>query len=106
MAATYTEKRLASGQVAATLTTVYTVPGSTTALMTQLWLYNEAATVETVTFTVNDGSDRTLATVELQPGEYSIIELKGMALNTGDLIKLDSTNASAVNYVLSGVEKV
>jgi len=105
MAATYTEKRLASGQVASSLTTVYTVPASTTALLTQLWLYNTNTTAEEVTFAVNDGSDRILATLILEAGEYGIVELKGMALNTGDLVKLGTDTASQVNYILSGVEK-
>jgi len=103
--ATYTEKRLASGQAANTLTTIYTVPGATTALMTQLWVYNTGGSTQTVTFAVNDGVDRTLATIELSAGDYAIVELKGMALNTGDLVKLQATNVTTVNYLLSGVEK-
>lgn len=105
--ATYTEKRLASGQAASTLTTVYTVPGSTVALLTLLWLYNtHASAIQTVTIAVHDGTaDRTLATLDLEPGEYARIELRGLALNAGDLVKLFSTDATTTNYVLSGVEK-
>jgi len=101
----YTEKRLASGQVAASLTTVYTVPGSTTALLTLLWLYNTNSTVETITMALDDGTDRTLAVLDLESGDYATIDLHGLALSAADELKLDSTNATQVNYVLCGVEK-
>ena len=105
MAATYAEKRAASGQLANSLTTIYTA-SSVTALLTQLWLYNTSTTnAEKITIAINDGVDITIATLTLQPLEYGIVELKGMALNASDLIKAFADDATTVNYVLSLVEK-
>jgi len=106
MAATYTEKRAASGQLASSLTTIYTVPALTTALLTQLWLYNTSTTVaQGITIAINDGVDRTIATLTLQPLEYATVDLSGMALNAADLLKSFTTTATTVNYALSLVEK-
>jgi hypothetical protein len=102
----YDEKRGASGQLANSLATIYTVPALTTALLTTLWVYNTSnSTTQSITVAINDGVSRTIATIELEPLEYGELELRGMVLNAADLLQAFTTTATTVNYVLSLVEK-
>lgn len=101
----YLEKNLGNGQIASSLTTAYTVPSVTTALLTSLLLYNLGPTQETITVAINTGSDRTIATIILNSGENYTLDLHGVALTTGWLVKLGTTTTTTVNFFLSGIEK-
>lgn len=98
-------KNLDSGQIASSLTTEYTVPASTVTELTNLLLYNTNTSTETITVAINNGSDRTIATVVLDTLEYASLDLSGVALTTGWIVKLGTTTASKVNFFLSGIER-
>jgi hypothetical protein len=81
-------------------TTLYTVPASTTAVVTDIVVTNTAATAGTFNLLLDDVSIATLVTV----GAYdsTIISLK-QALATAKTIK-GGASATTINFHISGVE--
>lgn len=109
MANIFVAKRLASGQLPSTKTTLYTVPASTTAYVKFLSLANTSgSTTETILIFLHDGTaSRRIARVVLAPNETSRVIEIGEAANLGatNLIEGQSTNATTVDYWISGVEE-
>jgi len=104
----FTGKVLADGQVASSKGTLYTVPGSTVTYVKWLSLHNTNSTAETVIVYAKPGStSRIIARVVLQANEHARI-LDGnevLILEDGDLIEAETTTASKVDFVISGVEE-
>lgn len=97
-------KLLADGACASSLTTVYTAPGATTALVKTITIRNKNATAESVVIAINGtGTDREVCAAVLLSGE-TLVFSEPLVLLTGDLLKLSATTASGVHYTVSGAE--
>jgi len=95
-----TTKALVRAAAATSSTTLYTVPASTTAVITNILVTNTAGSPATFTLLLDDVSIATTVTV----GAYdsTIIDLK-QVLATGKTIK-GLASATTVNFHISGVE--
>jgi hypothetical protein len=93
-------KALFRGAAATTSTTLYTVPASTTAVVTDIVVTNTSVTAGTFNLLLDDVSIATLVTV----GAYdsTIISLK-QVLATAKTIK-GLASATTINFHISGVE--
>jgi hypothetical protein len=98
--ATVTSKTLARTAAATSSTTLYTVPSSTTAVVTNIVVTNTAGTNGTFTILLDDVSIATTVTV----GAYdsTIIDLKQVLATTKTIKGLAS--ATSINFHISGVE--
>jgi len=99
-------KNLANGQLAATKGTLYTVPGSTQAIVRSIILVNTDSSARAVNIYVNNsGTSRRISPKDMSLGvgeRYAIREV--LTLEAADLIEGDATAANVVDYVISGVE--
>ena len=95
-----TTKALVRAAAATSSATLYTVPASTTAVITNILVTNTAGSSATFTLLLDDVSIATTVTV----GAYdsTIIDLK-QVLATGKTIK-GLASATTVNFHISGVE--
>ena len=100
--ATVTSKTLSRTAAATSSATLYTVPASTTAVVTNIVVTNTAASSGTFTLLLDDVSIATLVTV----GSYdsTIIDLKQVLTTTKTIKGLAS--AVTINFHISGVEIV
>ena len=98
--ATVTSKTLARTAAATSSATLYTVPASTTAVVTNIVVTNTAGTNGTFTILLDDVSIATTVTV----GAYdsTIIDLKQVLATTKTIKGLAS--ATSINFHISGVE--
>ncbi len=104
--ATRTPAALADGQLATTKTTLYTVPASTILYPTLLVCFNTNAASQTIIIYVNkSGASRTYARAVLIQNERMELHFNGEILEAGDLIEGQTTTATAVDFVLSGVKE-
>ena len=95
-----TSKALFRGAAATSSTTLYTVPASTTTVITNILVTNTAATDATFSVLLDDVSAATTVTV----GGYdtTVIDLKQVLATTKTIKGLAS--AVTVNFHISGVE--
>ena len=104
----YAFKSLSDGQLSAAKSTLYTVPADTTTVIKLITLVNTNTTTEIVNlyFKANGGTSRRIIPedMQLKPG-YSLIFDDGIFLETSDIIEGDTTTASKVDYIISGVEQ-
>ena len=103
-------KSLADGQLAATKGTIYTTPSLTTAYVKWLSVHNTSgSTTETILVYVkrSGSSSRIIGRAVLLPNEHTRIISDGesIVLSAGDLIEAQTSNATTVDYVISGVEE-
>jgi hypothetical protein len=93
-------KALFRGAAAVTSTTLYTVPASTTTVVTNIVVTNTAATSGTFSLLLDDVSLGTTITV----GAYdsTVIDLKQVLATTKTIKGLAS--ATTINFHISGVE--
>jgi hypothetical protein len=104
----FTAKVLAEGQFANSKGTLYTVPTATKTYVKFFNVWNGNAATQTVRVYLKPGStSRQIVTVSLAQNESAnIIELCGsFTLEAADLIEGDTTTASALDYVITGVEE-
>jgi hypothetical protein len=104
----FTAKPLSDGQLSDSQAAIYTVPADTAAYVKFLSLYNTSASPQTVTLWINvSGTARAWKQFVLQQDDFEDIMPAGLVLTleTGDTIEAVSTDASAVDYVISGVEE-
>lgn len=101
----FTGKVLASGQVADSLGTLYTVPGSTVAYVKKMTFVNTNAAAQTLLVYLRaDGSnDRLIGRAVLAQDER--YEIENTLAEAADLIRAVTTTASAVDYTIQGVEE-
>lgn len=95
-----TSKALARGAAATTNTTLYTVPASTTAIVTNIAVANTAATA--ATFTLNLNGTALLSGVSIAANTTAIFDLKQTLVATQTIS--GSASATTVNFHISGVE--
>lgn len=106
--ATITIKQLANGQLANSIGDLYTVPASTQTIVKSITLVNTNTTTEVVNLYVLKAAgtarriipkDTTLYT------KYLLVADDTYTLGAGDKIQGDTTTASKVDFVISGVEE-
>lgn len=98
-------KALADGQLAAAKGTLYTVPGSTVTYITYMSFLNAGASTETVIIYLNtSGTSREIVNATLSPGDSLRFDGR-LSLEAADLIEGETTNATSVDYVITGGEE-
>lgn len=95
-----TAKALYRGAAATSSTTLYTVPASTSTIITNIAVTNTAATAATYTILLNDVSFAT--TTSIAANDTIVIDLKQVLATTQTIKGLAS--AVTVNFHISGVE--
>lgn len=97
------ESSLADGQLPNSKATIYTSVGKT--IITDLRIFNTAVTGETVIlYTKRSGStERQFFRAVLAQNESAHMEAESITLSRGDTIEGGTTNASAVDYTITGV---
>lgn len=106
MAGTYSIKSLADGQLPNAKGTLYTVPGSTQAIVKTIILVNTDTSARTVNLYVNTGTSRKIIPVDTELGVgYSLIFDDELTLEAADLIEGDASVASKVDYYIGGIEE-
>lgn len=108
MAGTFTGAVLADGQVASSKGTLYTVPGATVAYVRSASFHNTNAATQTLIVYVNaSGTSRVIGYFTLQQHETAYLVTGGDAivLAAGDLLEAVTTTATAVDYLITGVEE-
>lgn len=89
-----------------TTTTLYTVPGSTKAVIKEILLCNTDSVARTVTMQVGTGTaaaNRILSALSLAAGETKFVSLSTV-MNAAETITCGASAASVVSCVVSGVE--
>jgi hypothetical protein len=106
MALTYTPKRMALAQLAATDSTLYTAPAATPgAIVKQVVLVNTDTAARTVSIGINATAANNAITNTLSIGPSQTVTLDlSLVLNSGDTIHALADVASKVNVEISGVE--
>ena len=103
----YTGKVLADGQVADTAGDLYTVPGATVAFVRSFTIWNTSGGSETVIVYIDTGGGpRIVARVVLAANEGADILEGGSSwvLNASVKIQAETTTATTVDFVITGVE--
>ena len=100
--ATTTSKALVRAAAATSTATLYTVPASTTAVITNIAVANTSASAQTFTVTL-DGKDL-LTAVSIAANSTAFFDLK-QVLTTTKIIA-GYASATSVNFHISGVEIV
>ena len=98
--ATTTSKALVRASAATSTATLYTVPASTTAVITNIAVANTSASTQTFTITL-DGKDL-LTAVSIAANSTAFFDLK-QVLTTTKIIA-GYASATSVNFHISGVE--
>jgi hypothetical protein len=104
---TYTEKVLADGQLPGSKGTLFTVPGANSAIVRWMSCVNVSGVLQVVMLYLRPGStSRQLPRIELEADESVILFEDGpLELEAGMLIEGVSSDAGAVDYVISGILK-
>jgi hypothetical protein len=98
--ATTTKALFRGAATTTTTTTLYTVPASTTAVITEIMIVNTAGSAGTFTMALDDVSIAT--TVTVGAFDSTVIPLK-QVLATAKTIK-GGASATSINFHISGVE--
>ena len=109
---TATVLNLANGQLPNTKTTIYTVPGSTSTIVKMISLANTNTASETVNiyYLPSGGTARRICPANYVltasgTGAGSYLEITpNLTMGAGDAIQGSSTDATQVDYVISGVQ--
>lgn len=101
-------KVLAEGQLSNVKTTLYTVPASKYALVKFFSCFNTGATQTILIYANISGTSRLIARAQLLSNEFArIIEKEEtLTLEAGDFIEAESTNASVVDFLITGAETI
>lgn len=108
--ATVTPAVLASAQLAAGETTVYTVPANKAAKLAKMVLTNTSALAVVLSVScvpsggAVDGTHRIVSAFSLAAGDSIVVdELEGVWLGAGDFLSVNASAATAVDVLLSGL---
>jgi len=102
-------KQLANGQLPSTVGDLYTVPAGTTAIIKSISLVNTNTSDETINLYVlkSGGTRRRIIPKNMTfYVQYMTVVDDEITLEAGDKIQGDTTTASKVDYVVSGVTNV
>lgn len=107
--ATFTANSLADGQVAVAKGAIYTVPGGTKAYIKRVRFFNTNAVTQLLEVWLkrSGGTSRKQIQFELLQNETADFaeQSETMELSPGDQIEAATTTASAVDYIVTGVEE-
>ena len=100
-------KSLSDGQLADAKATIYTTPAATQTIINRITLVNTNTSTETVNlyFKASGGTSRRII-----PKDYSLIAAAlfimddAITLEAADILEGDTTTASKVDFVVSGME--
>lgn len=102
-------KILASGQAASGENAVYTVPALSAVKIASVSLTNVASTATTVSLSVVpsggavDGTHKVVDSYSLAAHDSTVVsEIAGAMLDAGAYISINSSQASALNYLITG----
>lgn len=104
----FVPKNLGNGELPSTKGTLYSAPADKTAIVRSIVLVNKTASAVTVNIYGNfTGTSRHLIPkdMQLQPGARYDDDMP-ITLDFADYIEGDASSASAVDFVLNGVEAV
>lgn len=101
----FVAKVLASGQVANSVGTLYTVPGATVAYIKKMTFVNlNAATQTLIVYLRADGTnDREIGRASL--AQFERYEIRDTVAEAADLVRAVTTTTTAVDYTIQGVEE-
>jgi len=108
MSGTFTPFAPINGQLPSSQASIVTAPGSTNYYLKQFWLINVGVAVETIQLWIlpNGGTARRFGPqIALAPNESAQILEDGesITLTPLDSVQAVTTNASAVDYTITGV---
>jgi hypothetical protein len=103
---TITIKNLGNGQLPSSTGDLYTVPAATTAWVKIITLVNTNTVAETVNlyYLKSGGTARRIVTMNYSLSAGYYLEASTISMGAGDKIQGDATDASKVDYVISGFE--
>ena len=100
-------KSLADGQLASSKGTIYTSPASTQTIVKTITLVNTNTTTESVNlyFKASGGTSRRICPKDMQlaAGRMWLLN-EEITLEAADILEGDTTTASKVDFVISGVQ--
>lgn len=103
-----TIKSLADGQLANSKGEIYPCPASTQAIVKNIILVNTNTSKETVNlyFKASGGTSRRLIPKDTSlPASYKLVMDDVVTLEAADILEGDTTTASKVDFIISGVEE-
>ena len=107
--ATFTAKTIADGQLATSEGDIYLVPGATKGYVKQVTLYNTNAAQQTIYVFIKRSGGTSRCIRRFVIDQYESVDLVDdgdtLELSTGDAIRAYTTTATAVDYVVMGVEE-
>ena len=97
-------EKLAQGQLPSTTGTLYTVPVGKTAYLKSVYLHNSGTSDQTIRIYINGSAvaDRIFEGIVSGKDTFEWDVAYTVILTTGQTLRADSTNASAVNYFIFG----
>jgi hypothetical protein len=101
----FTAKVLADGQLPSSKGTLYTVPGATATYIRQIRVFSTGSAQTVVIYFNTSGSSRRYGQWVLETNESADVLTEPLLLQAGDLIEGQSTSATTVDYVVTGVEE-
>jgi len=104
---TIAAKQLADGQLPDTESALYTAPASTTTYVKSIICNNTHASNTNIVYLFlqpSGGTSRRIARVSLDAGDTLYLD-ESIVLDTGDAIRGYATNASEIDYIISGAEE-
>lgn len=109
MANSFAGKVLADGQLGAAKATLYTCPVGTVTYVKFWSLKNTGTNDEDIALYVkrSGGTSRSIGSAVLEGGDFARVVDKDevIVLSAGDELEGNATNASVVDYVISGTEE-
>jgi len=101
-------KSLADGQLADSKGTIYTSPASTQTIVKSIILVNTNSSAEAVNiyFKASGGTSRQITPVDKSLAASAKTEVleKDLTLEAADILEGDTTTASKVDFVISGIQ--
>ncbi|OMF09547.1 hypothetical protein BK129_01445 [Paenibacillus amylolyticus] len=98
-----TPKRFAKGLGSTALTTVYTVPANTIAILKAITLCNTSANGE-VDFTMSLGGTKIINSHKIKAFDTITIPFLDQVILAGETIQIQSASGAVVSYIMSGKE--
>lgn len=104
----FTPKALADGEIPQAPEVIFTASAAVGTYVKEMALFNRNAALQTIVLYVNrTGENRTWKRFELQQFESAdaLDDGQTLFLESGDEVLAEASNASAVDFIMSGVEE-